>query len=98
MRQRVSSSVITWVDYSDDSGLDVEFKSGVVYRYPAIPRPIFESLLAAPSVGSFFNRSIRPCFTGHRIHLSDRTGARLAERFPSSDFSALRSLFPWTAP
>jgi hypothetical protein len=50
----------SWAGYGTDATLEVEFRSGAVYRYFAVPRRVFEEFLAAESKGSFFNRIIKP--------------------------------------
>jgi len=42
--------------------LDLEFRDGALYRYFDVPETIYTGLIAAESKGSYFNRSIRPCF------------------------------------
>lgn len=60
--QALDSSLIASVRYSEEASLDIEFHSGATYRYFAVPRSVFESLLAADSKGAFFNRNIRNRF------------------------------------
>ena len=62
-RAPVNSSCISSIGYSaDHEVLDVEFRSGLVYRYFAVPPDAFASLLAASSVGTHFNRAIKNRF------------------------------------
>jgi hypothetical protein len=59
-RQPVSSSSLASIGYSkDDSTLEVEFKSGSLYRYFAVPPSVFQQMLQAESKGTFHNRSLR---------------------------------------
>lgn len=59
-RQPVSSSNLASVGYDSGSEtLEVEFKNGSIYQYYNVPQVMFESLMQAPSVGSFFNANIR---------------------------------------
>lgn len=47
------------VGYDDThSILEIEFRSGHVYRYFAVPRSIFQGLLNAASMGRFFHAKI----------------------------------------
>lgn len=39
--------------------LEIEFVSGAVYRYTAVPRRVHRELLGASSLGGYFNREIR---------------------------------------
>jgi len=62
----VSSSAIAAVTPSA-SGLDIEFLSGALYRYPTVPSSLVDALLHADSKGAFFNRHIRPHFSFRRL-------------------------------
>jgi lysyl-tRNA synthetase, class II len=63
----VKSSLLTSVTYSTDQTLQLEFRSGALYRYFAVPPPVFHALITAKSKGVYFNRSIRNRFRYHRI-------------------------------
>jgi hypothetical protein len=68
LRAPVSSSSIASVGY--DRGqevLEVEFRSGAVYRYYSVPRSLVRSLLDAPSKGAFLNRNIRNRYIYARV-------------------------------
>lgn len=39
--------------------LRLQFRNGAYYTYSGVPREVFRALLAAPSIGAFFNRHIR---------------------------------------
>ena len=68
IRRPVDSSVIASVGYDDAVALlDVEFVSGEVYRYFAVPRSVHEGLLAAPSKGRFFQQHIRDRYPTQRL-------------------------------
>lgn len=58
-RTPVASSSIASIGYSDEASLDVEFRSGAVYRYFAVPKLTFEAFLAVDSKGAFFNEHIK---------------------------------------
>lgn len=64
MRRRpVSSSVLRSVGYDDATAiLEIEFASGDVYRYFAVPPSVHRALIEAESPGAFFNRSIGPIY------------------------------------
>lgn len=58
-RQPLRSSVLVSAGYdSATAELEIEFASGDVYRYYAVPPSVFRSLLAAESPGGYFNQSI----------------------------------------
>lgn len=62
-RSPVDSSSLASLGYSPlHNVLQVEFRSGLVYEYFGVPRGLYEQLLAAESIGSFFNRFIRSHF------------------------------------
>jgi hypothetical protein len=62
----VASSVLRSVGYDAGTAvLEIEFRSGDVYRYFAVPPSVALNLLEAPSPGAFFNR-----------HISDRYPTR----------------------
>lgn len=57
---KVNSSVISEVDYDKDTSvLTVIFNSGASYDYNGVPEDVYEDLINAPSVGSYFVRNIR---------------------------------------
>jgi hypothetical protein len=59
-RQAVSSSTIASVGYDrEEHLLEIEFRTGRVYRYRLVPDSVHRELLAAPSQGRFFNTRIR---------------------------------------
>lgn len=59
-RDPVDSSVLAALGYEETtSTLEVEFRSGRVYHYYAVPPSVYRALLSAPSHGRFFNNSIR---------------------------------------
>jgi hypothetical protein len=59
----VNSSLLASVDYDPSQlVLQLEFRSGAIYRYSAVPATIHEDLLAADSKGSYFNSRIRGSF------------------------------------
>jgi hypothetical protein len=64
-RTRVRSSMMVSVGYdADHSTLEIEFRTGHVYDYFAVPRAVFRALLDAPSKGRFFHDAIEhvyPC-------------------------------------
>ena len=63
----VSSSLLSVVAYSTRATLDLTFRTGAVYRYFGVPRPVFDQLIAAESKGAYFNRTIRNRFPYRRV-------------------------------
>lgn len=70
-REPVKSSNIVSVGYdSAEKAMEVEFKSGGVYRYNGVPAHIHQEFVGADSIGSHFHKHIRSNFTG--INLTER--------------------------
>jgi hypothetical protein len=67
-RVPVSSSNLISVGYDEASQtLEVEFMRGTIYHYLGVPKMLYESLIAASSVGKFFNANIRDVFPFEQI-------------------------------
>lgn len=67
-RTAVSSSDLKSVGYDQTSGtLEVEFHRGGTYQYSAVPPTVYDALLAAPSLGSFFAQHIRWTYQYRRL-------------------------------
>jgi len=59
----VESTTLSTVAYDDTRDLlQLEFRSGAIYQYFAVPAAVHADLLRAPSKGSYFNRIIRGRF------------------------------------
>jgi hypothetical protein len=67
LRTPVDSSLLCSVAYSIHATLELELRSGAVYRYFGVPRSVFEGLLAADSKGAYFNRHVRSRFPYQRL-------------------------------
>lgn len=68
-RQAVSSSSIASVGYNAEAEtLEVEFsRTGAVYEYYNVPAFMYERLMEAPSVGTFFHAEIRSAYSCNPI-------------------------------
>ena len=67
-RQPVRSSSIREAGYDTATEtLDLRFTGGGLYRYDAVPRSVYQDLLAADSPGRFVNERIRGHFRCHRV-------------------------------
>lgn len=63
----VESSAVDRVEYADEDGrLDIWYKDGDRYSYLAVPRDVYDALLAAPSIGAFVNQEIKPVYRFER--------------------------------
>ena len=47
--------------------LELEFSSGDLYRYFAVPPSVHRGLLSAESAGRFFAERIRPVYPSERV-------------------------------
>ena len=63
----VQSSNLAALGY-DANGLFVAFRNGSTYRYPSVPREVYEGALEAPSVGSWFAGAIRGRYEGSKVN------------------------------
>jgi hypothetical protein len=58
-RQPLRSSVLSTAGYDAATAvLELEFTSGDVYRYFAVPPSVFRALMDADSPGAYFNTNI----------------------------------------
>ena len=57
-RQKVKSSQIASVGWTGDT-MEVEFHQGGVFRYPGVPRHVYEGMMKSPSVGSYFHTHVK---------------------------------------
>ena len=59
----VQSTTLAALAYDEaHETLQLEFRSRAIYRYFGVPARVYEALLAAPSKGKYFNRTIRGKF------------------------------------
>jgi hypothetical protein len=67
-RQDVDSSMLASVGYDEKSKtLEVEFNNGGVYQYFDVEKEVFEKLMNAESLGSYFYHNIRDDYDYTRI-------------------------------
>lgn len=67
-REPVQSSAVSAVGYDPATNeLEIEYAHGDVYRYSLVPPSVRRALLAAPSIGSFVNREIKPHYPGREV-------------------------------
>ncbi|HGY5869764.1 TPA: KTSC domain-containing protein [Citrobacter farmeri] len=68
IRQSVSSSNLQSVGYDPTTRvLEIAFIGGGIYQYHGVPATTYQSLMSAPSKGSFFARCIRNVFPTTRV-------------------------------
>lgn len=62
-RVAVESSTMVSVGYEKKGKiLEIEFRSGAVYQYSAVPAAVHKALLQAESKGWYFNNEIRDAY------------------------------------
>ncbi len=67
-RDAVESTSIASIGFHKDLRvLEIEFRSGALYRYSAVPPSIFEGMKKAKSKGRYFSQTIRGRFEFHRL-------------------------------
>jgi hypothetical protein len=63
VRTLLDSTTLASAAFDTAAGLlELEFRSGALYRYFSVPPSLYRDLLAADSKGRFFNRFIRDRF------------------------------------
>ncbi len=68
MTLEVQSSNLKTVAYNvNEKSLEVEFRNGRKYLYKNVPPEIFDGLVGADSIGSFFHKHIRFSFKYEEI-------------------------------
>jgi hypothetical protein len=68
VRVELQSTLLNAASYQDRCALlELEFRSGEVYRYVGVPAQTYRELLLAESQGRYFNTHIRPRFTYTKI-------------------------------
>ena len=68
-RRHLDSSAIASAGYDPDTALlELEFASGEVYQYFAVPRAVYEGLVEADSAGRFFRDRIRDVYPSRHLH------------------------------
>ena len=64
----VLSTEIEWIGYERKrSMLQVEFLTGSIYQYEAVPERVYESFLGASSHGKFFESYIKNNYNSRRV-------------------------------
>lgn len=67
-RQPVKSVILRSAGYDEaQKVLEIEFTSGQVYRFSAVPEKIWKGLLQSPEAGKYFSEKIRPKFRSRLV-------------------------------
>ena len=62
-RVELQSASLNAATYRDQGAfLELEFRSGTIYRYLGVPAQVYDELLRAESKGRYFNQHIRNRF------------------------------------
>ncbi len=75
-----SKTLKTAVYQPKDAWLELEFRSGAIYRYLRVPQEIYQQLLQAESKGRYFNEHIRDRFPTVKIRPSGSRTMTLPRR------------------
>ena len=51
--------------------LSVSFRNGMVYRYFQVPSSVHRALMKAPSIGRFFNETVRDRYPSQRLRAEE---------------------------
>lgn len=65
-RKKVVSSDLASVGY-ENGILEIEFKSGGIYRYMNVPEYVYNGLMNADSKGKYFHANIRDVYITRKI-------------------------------
>lgn len=68
IREQVTSSSLRSVGYdAENQLLEVEFHNGRVYQYAMVSLDVYEQLLSAASLGTYFNSNIRGAYLTNKV-------------------------------
>ena len=67
-RQTVRSRILRSVGYDDATKiLEIEFHTGLVYQYSAVPPKVYKDLMSSDAVGKYFSEKIRNQFRTKQV-------------------------------
>ena len=68
IRKPVSSSSISSVGYDPKTlTLEVQFRSGEIYKYEEVPEDVYIGLMDAPSKGSYINDVVKNTYEFNKV-------------------------------
>ena len=72
-RQPVKSRILRSVGYDESTKiLEIEFQTGLVYQYLAVPPKVYANLMHSNEIGKYFSEKVRPSSgqnrLSHRLH------------------------------
>ena len=62
LRQYVVSTDIRSIGY-ENNVLEIEFRSGGIYRYQNVPKYHFDYMVSHPHPGAYFHKMIKPYYS-----------------------------------
>ena len=67
-RQPVKSRILHSVGYDESKKiLEIEFHTGLVYQYMAVPPKIFADLMHSGEIGKYFSEKVRTQFRTRQV-------------------------------
>ena len=67
-RQSVKSRILRSVGYDDSRKiLEIEFHTGLVYRYLGVPPKVYANLMQSGEIGKYFSEKVRPKFQTKQV-------------------------------
>jgi hypothetical protein len=67
-RQSIKSVILRSAGYDETKKvLEIEFTSGQVYRFSAVPEKIWKGLMQSAEAGKYFSEKIRPKFQSRLV-------------------------------
>jgi hypothetical protein len=67
-RLPVKSRILRSVAYDESTKiLEIEFQTGLVYRYSGVPPKVYADLMHSDEVGKYFSEKVRPRFAAKQV-------------------------------
>jgi hypothetical protein len=67
-RQPVKSRILRSVGYDESTKiLEIEFQTGLVYKYSGVPPKVFTDLMHSDEIGKYFSEKVRPRFQTKQV-------------------------------
>jgi hypothetical protein len=67
-RQSVKSRILRSVGYDEKTKiLEIEFQTGLVYQYLAVPPKVYADFMHSAEIGRYFSEKVRPRFQTKQV-------------------------------
>ena len=67
-RLAVKSRILRSVGYDESTKtMEIEFTSGLVYQYSAVPQKVYADLMRSGEIGKYYSEKVRPRFHTKQI-------------------------------